>query len=733
MNPPTEQLVRDYLNRVSVAAKGRLGAEDRRAFLARTREFIEQNTRALGQTDAADVMKLLAGLGDPAVLVDRERDRLAGRRAEPGTGDPAGGSRPARAWRWRPARGTLANLMTSPATAVPPGQDVSVPEPAEDAPMTGEIRFQTRPISARWRPGGTLGPKPPRPRRAGIPRRLQRGDPQPDNEQQPGAASEQPAGAAADQPAAGSSPLLPADAAGRPRRPQWPSLGASGLEAEDLVRPDVPFPGGEPEPFGTEAPPRGVAASGPQLNGSRPETAPPRSAESSSAPPGSAESDSAQQNGAQPGTAPGSAAQSNGTQPSSAAEPTGATGETGARSTGAEPNGAQSTGVQPTGPESNGAGPNGPPASWVKPSGKHHSAGRPSGTWPNVAEGNRPDVGKTPGPGVPPGAGEPAGPPPSGPVSAGAPSGAETPAPGPLTGVPPTRAAAAGASTAGAPPAVVPPAVVPPAGASPTGALPPAAALPSDLLPTNPRDRESHDGDLPPGEPPAGELQVDGALPGRKARLPGSLPRVVRGTGWASGVRARGVRAAGRGSGWASGVRSRSAWVGQPDGTGPARRPAGAPGEEPLGSPSLGLGLPPGALATIGGGARRLARTVAVRARRRPLEATAIVLLGLGGLIFPPVWLMGAAMALVSRVWDHRDKWIGLALPLVLVVAATVTDVLLGASYHSVGGYVREAWLFAGHFCRIIAVLGAIYLAWRAERGRRSPAIPPWNKPRRFG
>jgi hypothetical protein len=672
MNPPTEQLVRDYLNRVSVAAKGRLGAEDRRAFLARTREFIEQNTRALGQTDAADVMKLLAGLGDPAVLVDRERDRLAGRRAEPGTGDPAGGSRPARAWRWRPARGTLANLMTSPATAVPPGQDVSVPEPAEDAPMTGEIRFQTRPISARWRPGGTLGPKPPRPRRAGIPRRLQRGDPQPDNEQQPGAASEQPAGAAADQPAAGSSPLLPADAAGRPRRPQWPSLGASGLEAEDLVRPDVPFPGGEPEPFGTEAPPRGVAASGPQLNGSRPETAPPRSAESSSAPPGSAESDSAQQNGAQPGTAPGSAAQSNGTQPSSAAEPTGATGETGARSTGAEPNGAQSTGVQPTGPESNGAGPNGPPASWVKPSGKHHSAGRPSGTWPNVAEGNRPDVGKTPGPGVPPGAGEPAGPPPSEPISAGP---------------------------------------------------PPAPAPPSELQDDGVRATGVPDSDVPDG----------GLLPGRKARVPGSPPRVVRGTGWATGVRARGVRAAGRGSGWATGVRARSTRARQADGTGPGRQPNGAPGEEPLGSPSLGLGLPPGSLATIGGGAQRLARTVAIRARRRPLEATAVVLLGLGGLVFPPVWLMGAAMALISRVWDHRDKWIGLALPLVLVVAATVADVLLGTTYHSPSGYIREAWLFAGHFCRIIAVLGAIYLAWRAERGRRSPAIPPWNKPRRFG
>jgi hypothetical protein len=661
MNPPTEQLIRDYLNRVSVAAKGRLDADDRRAFLARTREFIEQNTRALGQTDAVDVMKLLAGLGDPAVLVDRERDRLAARRAEPGTGEPADGSRPTRAWRWRPARGTLASLMTSPATAVPPGQDVSIPEPAEDAPMTGEIRFQNRPISARWRPGGTLGPKPPRPRRAGIPRRLQRADPQPDNEQQPATSSGAPAGAAADQPAAGSSPPLPADAAGRPRRPQWPSLGPSGVAAEGPVQPNVPSPGGEPEHSGTEAPPNGVAPSGPQLNGTQPDTAPPGaqsgsaepgSAESGSAPPGSAEPDSAESDSAQQsGAQPASAAQSNGSQPSSTAQSNGA--------------------------QSNGAEPNGMPASWVKPSGKHHSGGSPSGTWPNMAEGGAvnasgPDASEPPGPGGSPGAGEPAGPPPSEPISAGP---------------------------------------------------PPAPAPPSELQDDGVRATGVPDSDVPDG----------GLLPGRKARVPGSPPRVVRGTGWATGVRARGVRAAGRGSGWATGVRARSTRAGQADGTGPGRQPNGAPGEEPLGSPSLGLGLPPGSLATIGGGAQRLARTVAIRARRRPLEATAVVLLGLGGLVFPPVWLMGAAMALISRVWDHRDKWIGLALPLVLVVAATVADVLLGTTYHSPSGYIREAWLFAGHFCRIIAVLGAIYLAWRAERGRRSPAIPPWNKPRRFG
>jgi hypothetical protein len=129
--------------------------------------------------------------------------------------------------------------------------------------------------------------------------------------------------------------------------------------------------------------------------------------------------------------------------------------------------------------------------------------------------------------------------------------------------------------------------------------------------------------------------------------------------------------------------------------------------------------------------ARKLAVVTAVAARRQPLEATAIVLLGLGGLIYPPVWLMGALVALVSRVWDHRDKWIGLGGPVVLVIAGVAADVSL-ASEPNLLGYLKEAWMFGGHICRIAALLGAVYLAWRAQRGRRPPTVPPWNKPRRF-
>src|ERR1039458_8140760 len=76
MSPTTEQLIRDYLNRVSVAALGRLGSPERRALLARTRESIE---RELGTSaaPAAEVARVLAALGEPEALVDREGGRAA--------------------------------------------------------------------------------------------------------------------------------------------------------------------------------------------------------------------------------------------------------------------------------------------------------------------------------------------------------------------------------------------------------------------------------------------------------------------------------------------------------------------------------------------------------------------------------------------------------------------------------------------------------------------------------
>jgi hypothetical protein len=131
-----------------------------------------------------------------------------------------------------------------------------------------------------------------------------------------------------------------------------------------------------------------------------------------------------------------------------------------------------------------------------------------------------------------------------------------------------------------------------------------------------------------------------------------------------------------------------------------------------------------------GGAAAGLALVLG-RARRSPVEAAAIILLGLGGAIYPPVWLLGAALALAhpSKVWDYRDKWAGVAAPALLLVVGTALAVTLGSHYKHMGGYVHEGWLYADVLSRVLALLGACYLLWRLVHGRPRPPVPPWNRP----
>ncbi len=129
---------------------------------------------------------------------------------------------------------------------------------------------------------------------------------------------------------------------------------------------------------------------------------------------------------------------------------------------------------------------------------------------------------------------------------------------------------------------------------------------------------------------------------------------------------------------------------------------------------------------------RRAARGVVSWYRRCPLEASAVVLLGIGGASYPPVWLLGAALALASRLWDYRDKWVGLALPLLLTVIGAAFGVTRGG-HVSVGESVHEGWMYAVVISRIVAALGACYLAWRTMHGRRPPPVPPWNRPHKIG
>lgn len=129
----------------------------------------------------------------------------------------------------------------------------------------------------------------------------------------------------------------------------------------------------------------------------------------------------------------------------------------------------------------------------------------------------------------------------------------------------------------------------------------------------------------------------------------------------------------------------------------------------------------------------RFIRGAAAAARDHTLGVLAIVLLGVGGAAYPPIWLVGAALVLPSKKWDIRDKFFGITLPAFLLIIGTVLIIVLGGEQASISAYAYEAWLGAGRLSRVLAVAGAFYLAWRLPRGRRQPKQPPWNVPHRFG
>jgi hypothetical protein len=120
-------------------------------------------------------------------------------------------------------------------------------------------------------------------------------------------------------------------------------------------------------------------------------------------------------------------------------------------------------------------------------------------------------------------------------------------------------------------------------------------------------------------------------------------------------------------------------------------------------------------------------------AARDPLEMIAVLTLGIGAAIYPPIWLVGALTTVMSRNWDLRDKWFGLGMPVLVVIFGTTLTIVLGGQHASFGSYALEAWLAAGRLSRIAAVLSAIYLLWRVYKGPREPKRPPWSMPRKPG
>lgn len=137
-------------------------------------------------------------------------------------------------------------------------------------------------------------------------------------------------------------------------------------------------------------------------------------------------------------------------------------------------------------------------------------------------------------------------------------------------------------------------------------------------------------------------------------------------------------------------------------------------------------------MAVVGDAAMRRLRSLGlallVIARRDRLETVSVLLLGIGGAVYPPIWLIGALIAVSSRKWDLRDKWLGLALPVVAIVIGAALEVTFGAHFAGYRPYLVEAWLAAGRLSRVTAILGALYLLWRLHKhgGERKKRQPPW-------
>ena len=126
MEPTAEQLIRDYLNRLSVAARTRLRSDDRRAFLARTREVIERRSGSPDTADPGEVQEMLTRLGEPVAAVESEYARLAAARSKRAA---------ARSGVWRP-RGAPAGEPPPDADAGPDSDAAADPRPASGSRRT---------------------------------------------------------------------------------------------------------------------------------------------------------------------------------------------------------------------------------------------------------------------------------------------------------------------------------------------------------------------------------------------------------------------------------------------------------------------------------------------------------------------------------------------------------------------------------------------------------------------
>jgi hypothetical protein len=110
--------------------------------------------------------------------------------------------------------------------------------------------------------------------------------------------------------------------------------------------------------------------------------------------------------------------------------------------------------------------------------------------------------------------------------------------------------------------------------------------------------------------------------------------------------------------------------------------------------------------------------------RKQPLEAATLLLLGVGGLLYPfPLWLVAGIVSVKSQRWDRRDKWVVFAGPLLFTAAALFVMGVTGqGNFFTAFGHATHHF---GLLLRVGCLLCTGYLVWRLRRG---PRLPPWQR-----
>ncbi|HEY2549567.1 MAG TPA: hypothetical protein VGI64_03220 [Streptosporangiaceae bacterium] len=640
MNPRTEQLIRDYLNGLARAARGRLGSAERQELLDRIRATLERAAGEPGEAGPAGVRRLLSGLGRPEAVVAQEEARLA--RKDRGRQRRSPGRVIAQPGHWLARRA----IVHGPVAEVPVQPTV---EQLGDAPMTGEIRIDKRPISARQRPGHPLAGDPHRPARTrpGFPSRR----PRPDR-------GESAAGLVSADDEQGQPPPAPSVIETASQSWNWllsvlagrSGTAAAGREERSAAAPPDGAASAAGDERGRAAGPDGTAAAqgDDQATGAAPaDTAAGRQEGNAAAPPDSAASAAADKRGKAAAPGPTKAA---GREGSAAAPPDGKDADSrdgrgradAAGGAAAAGDAGHATAVPPDGGPAAGregrsaaAAPDGKAANGRDGRDSHDGQGRAA-----VPNGRAAATGGDHATGA-------------------APAGAAANGRGGHGATGPSEGRKEGSDRE------------PRVGGSGTG------AAGSTRPPRASREEAKPGGGVPAGGPAGTKPGATHPPPGAASQREGAQPKV-------------------------------------------AQQPAVDPADLTR-QPSRGELLISVVRSALG--------TAVATARASPLEALALLLLGLGGAAFPPIWVAGALIAALSRVWDFRDKWVSLIGTPLLVVVGTAVEILLGGRPGSFSGFAHGALAWAIVLSRIGALLSAGFLGWRLRRGPRPPAVAPFRHP----